>query len=45
MQGMRALIPLPDGIEPFALIPIGYPAEKKEQPERFLPEHIHSDHW
>jgi nitroreductase len=45
MEGMRKLIPLPEGIEPFALIPIGYPAEKKEQPDRFLPDRIHKDGW
>jgi nitroreductase len=45
MEGMRKLIPLPEGIEPFALIPIGYPAEIKEQPDRFLPERIHNEHW
>jgi nitroreductase len=45
MEGMRKLVPLPEGIEPFALIPIGYPAEKKEQPDRFLPDRIHNEHW
>jgi len=45
MEGMRKLVPLPEGIEPFALIPIGYPAENKEQPDRFLPERIHNEHW
>jgi len=45
MEGMRQLIPLPEGIEPFALLPLGYPAEKKEQPDRFLIDRIHMDRW
>lgn len=45
MDGMRQLVSLPEGIEPFSLIPIGYPAEAKEQPDRFLPDRIHHDRW
>jgi nitroreductase len=45
MEGMRKLIQLPAGIEPFALIPIGYPAEKKDQPDRFLPDRVHFERW
>ncbi len=45
MEGIRQLIPMPQGIEPFCLVPLGFPAEKVEQPERFLPERIHQDRW
>ena len=45
IEGMRKLIPLPKGFESFALIPIRYPAEKKELPDRFIPDRIHKDRW
>jgi nitroreductase len=45
MDGMNKLLPLPNGIQPFALIPIGFPAEVIEAPERFKPERIHHDGW
>ncbi len=45
MDGMNNLLPLPAGIQPFALIPLGYPAESKEATDRFKPERIHYDGW
>jgi nitroreductase len=45
MHGMNKQLPLPKGIQPFALIPIGYPSETIEAPDRFKPERIHLDGW
>lgn len=42
---LRSLIPLPDEVVPFALIPIGYPAETKPPAERFDPSKVHYDKW
>jgi nitroreductase len=45
MDGINKMFPLPKGIQPFALIPIGHPAETMEEPDRFKPERIHVDGW
>ncbi len=36
---------LPDHIIPFAVVPIGKPAEIKPKPERYHEEYIHFDKW
>lgn len=41
----KELFNLPDTILPIAMIAIGYPDEKKNQPERFKPERIHYNSW
>lgn len=43
--GMQKLIPLPEDVQPFALISLGIPKEIPPQPERFNPERIHYGHW
>lgn len=43
--GLRKLLNLPHYIVPFAIVPIGFPAEKKPPPGRFDPEKIHYDAW
>jgi nitroreductase len=45
VKGLRELIQLPDHIIPFALVPIGYPAEKKPPSNRFDLERIHYNKW
>ena len=45
VQAMQKLVQLPEPIIPFALIPIGHPAEKTDPEERFRPELIHLDKW
>lgn len=45
MNGMKKLLHLPEHIIPFSLISIGYPAEIPVQPERHLPERIHTNKW
>lgn len=42
---VKRLAVLPDGVEPFALVPIGYPAETPEQPFRFNEAKIHAEKW
>lgn len=44
-EPFRKLLGLPEGIEPFSLIPIGVPAEQADQPNRFLVERIHLGKW
>jgi len=44
-KAIRQLIKLPENIQPFSLISIGYPAEKKPVPERFREERIHRNGW
>jgi nitroreductase len=45
MAGMRKLVLLPDHVVPLAIIPLGYPAEKKHREDRFKPEKIHYEKW
>ncbi len=42
---MRKLFELPEGVMPFALIPLGRPAEVPEQPIRWNEAKIHSEKW
>lgn len=42
---IRRLIALPEAIVPFALVPVGHPAETPEQEDRFRPERIHLNVW
>jgi len=41
----RTLIPLPDHIIPFSLLPVGYAGEEKSPAERFDPSRIHYEKW
>jgi len=45
MAGMRKLLRLPANIVPFALVSLGYPAEKKSLEERFDGSRIHYNKW
>ena len=45
VEGMLKLIPLPEGIHPFALIALGYPADAPTQPERWDESRIHNNQW
>ncbi|MCX6644967.1 MAG: nitroreductase family protein [bacterium] len=45
MNGAIKQFGLPEHILPLALIPIGYPAESKPDPERYNPERVHNDRW
>lgn len=43
--GVRDVIELPENIVPFAIIPLGYPGEKKSPENRFDPDRIHFEKW
>ena len=42
---LRQLIEMPEAIIPFALIPLGHPAEKADAEDRYRPELIHLNKW
>ena len=44
-DAMRKIFQLPGHIEPFALIALGYPGEKKETPARWKEERTHFNCW
>ena len=44
-SGIRKLFKLPDHIQPFALVSVGYPDEEKAHPERFKPDRVHWNKW
>ena len=45
VEEIRSVIPLPDQIIPFSLVPVGHPAEKKEAEHRFDESRIHRESW
>jgi len=45
LEGFRKLLEIPEEIIPFALVPVGYPAESKPPSNRYEPSRIHNDHW
>jgi len=45
MKAIKALFELPEHIQPFALIPVGYPAETPKPVNRFEPERIRYNKW
>lgn len=45
MEGFRKLLGLPAGIAPFALAPVGHPAQKAGEADRFAPDRVHADRW
>jgi nitroreductase len=45
MAPMAALLKLPEGFLPHALVPLGYPAQEFTRVDRFMPERIHRNGW
>lgn len=45
MEGLKKLLRIPEEIIPFALIALGYPAEKKEPADRYNQERLHKNAW
>jgi nitroreductase len=45
VAGMRKLLHLPTHIIPFSLISLGYPAEEKQNEERYNTSRIHYNKW
>jgi nitroreductase len=45
VEYLRKLLNIPDHIVPFALIPVGYPAETKETSSRYDESRVHYEQW
>jgi nitroreductase len=45
INGMRKLLNIPDHVIPFSLISIGYPAEYKQQEDRYNESRVHYNQW
>lgn len=45
VAGFRKLLGAPAHIVPFALVPIGHPAEVKPQAKRYDAARVHQDRW
>jgi len=45
MAPLRLLLGIPSHVNPFALLPIGVPAEQPEVSERHHPERVRVNHW
>jgi hypothetical protein len=45
VQNFRKLLDLPPHVIPFALTPVGYPAEKSEPEFRYHETRVHFDCW
>jgi nitroreductase len=45
IKPMRDLLGLPEKIIPYALVPVGWPAEEKPVPDRFDAKRIHRERW
>jgi nitroreductase len=45
MNIFKVLFNLPQYVQPFALVALGYSEEETETPERFQPERIHLNTW
>ena len=45
MQGFSQAFKLPGNIIPFAIIPVGFPAEHKGKVERYQDERVHRNGW
>ncbi|MGW8314192.1 MAG: nitroreductase family protein [Bacteroidales bacterium] len=44
-QAIASLLGLPDHIQPFALVALGYPSEQRPRPDRFHPEKVRHNGW
>jgi nitroreductase len=45
VQSLRRLLALPEYVIPFALVPVGYPAERREPAHRYDDLRVHYDCW
>lgn len=45
VKGLRKLLGIPEHVFPFAIIPVGYPAEGKPPAERYSDSRVHRDRW
>jgi nitroreductase len=44
-KGMRELLGIPSDVIPFALIPVGFPAEERSAENRFRANRVRKEHW
>ncbi|MGI5921006.1 MAG: nitroreductase family protein [Syntrophomonadaceae bacterium] len=45
VESMRQLFNIPDQVMPFALVPVGYPAEMKGPEYRYREDRVHLNYW
>lgn len=45
MDGLARILGLPESVKPLNIIALGYPAENKEEVDRFDPAKIHPEKW
>jgi nitroreductase len=45
VANLKKLLRLPDSVLPFSLVPLGFPAEQKEAPDRFDGSRVHDNAW
>lgn len=45
VAALRRLLGIPEHVVPFAVVPIGYPAEQPEPADRYKPSRIHHERW
>ncbi|MBI5249925.1 MAG: nitroreductase family protein [Desulfomonile tiedjei] len=45
IQGVRALLGIPEQVIPLSCVSIGWPGEKKQPPNRFRQDLVHEDRW
>jgi len=45
VANLKRLLNLPEHIVPFSLVPLGFPAEEKQAPDRFDGSRVHENRW
>jgi len=45
MAGFSDMFGLPEGIVPFAFLPVGHPAQEAGEKDRFRPDRVHRERW
>jgi nitroreductase len=45
IEGVRALLGIPEAVVPFALVAVGRPAERKEPADRYDEARVHHERW
>lgn len=45
IRSLRELLNMPDHVVPLSMVSVGYPAERKQPPDRFRQDKIHYESW
>ena len=45
MSAVAQVLNIPESIQPFAMVACGYPAEEKDQADRYDPPRVHWERW